>query len=229
MFQSNDERSQNNKDSITFNHSLRRGSKYSSQRRLENNASSDIITLEKPNMLDSPNYANNGKHLHIGTSNSIVPYHSKKNNKMKEMVKVYRINNKDSEFPKNTMQRVFDRIDKHLEKYSEKNSSRNKIVKNRDKSLVLPNLSSRPNAVEVIQSVDIRNSKVKDRSLGRIRKIPSNLQTNNLKITSLKASPMFRSKFFNQIIRNSKLYYFSNIQYLNYAEFHIFYKFQCII
>jgi hypothetical protein len=188
IFQSSDENTKNNKDSVHFNHSLRKASKYISHKRLENNASSNIITIEKNNMLDSPSYDNASKNMRSGTtSNSIAP--SRHNhNKIKQQIKIYKTN--DKEFAENTMDQIFDRIDQHLDKYSSNDSSRNKLIKNRDKSLVLPSLSYRPGNVEAIKSVDMRRSKMKERSLRKIRKAPSKLQTKNLKSSPFKASPM---------------------------------------
>lgn len=96
------------------------------------------------------------------------------------------------EIPITAMERIFDRIDRHLEKYSAgKSSSRNALPKkNKEKSLILPSLSKRPADYQVIQSVDIKHSKRKDKSFNRIKKIPSTQNSQNIKVTSVRGSPV---------------------------------------
>lgn len=89
-----------------------------------------------------------------------------------------------------SIDKIFTQIDDHIDQYSARNGNLSNAKKSAvDKSLILPSLSKRPKVFDSTNSVDLKHSHLKDRSLNRVRKLTTNNHTKKIKINSLKGSP----------------------------------------
>lgn len=94
------------------------------------------------------------------------------------------------------MERIFNRIDRHLENYpASKSSSRNvQAKKTEDRSLILPSLSKKPSGYQSIQSNDIKHVRMKEKSLNYIRRIPADRRDSKMIALSIRETPVSKRK-----------------------------------
>jgi hypothetical protein len=191
FFQSQDEHIKNNRSLFRLKGSLKYEDIYNSQKKLAKDASSGRITLERSTILDSPAYKQDPKNMLKYYNKSVKQTLTKNHNKKaQDFLRIFNMSEKVPPLVKEkSIDKIFYQIDEHMEKYSPRESSRNNVKKD-TKNLVLPSLSKRTGVFEVIKSVDIKHSNQRDKSLNRIKKLTSKQHTKNIKITSLKASPL---------------------------------------
>eukprot|EP00344_Euplotes_crassus_P005532 CAMPEP_0197016142 /NCGR_PEP_ID=MMETSP1380-20130617/77006_1 /TAXON_ID=5936 /ORGANISM="Euplotes crassus, Strain CT5" /LENGTH=147 /DNA_ID=CAMNT_0042442659 /DNA_START=401 /DNA_END=841 /DNA_ORIENTATION=- len=119
----------------------------------------------------------------------------------------------DKEISPKVMQKIFNKIDNHLDKYSvNKSSSRNILSKKaKDRSLILPSLSKRPSNYQSIQSSDVKHTRMKEKSLNYIRRLPTNRKTKKLSAVPIKGTPISKrnlkvKKYQLDISNSSRVY-----------------------
>ncbi|CAI2359214.1 unnamed protein product [Moneuplotes crassus] len=141
----------------------------SSQKRLENHKSTDILK-ETSQQTDQ---------------------------RIRQFSKGIRVNQRgDKEISPSAMERIFNRIDRHLENYpASKSSSRNlQAKKTEDRSLILPNLNKKPSGYQSIQSNDIKHARMKEKSLNYIRRIPADHHSSKMSALSIRETPIPKRK-----------------------------------